>query len=381
MDYINRLLKDKAALLLSKFPFLAIIGPRQSGKTTFAKQLRPDFTYVNLELPEYREFAKSDPLAFLKSYQNGVILDEIQWVPELFSYLQVLSDERNKPGEYLLTGSQNFLLSSQITQSLAGRVALLQLLPFSLKELEVHYKIARWEELALGGGYPRKYQFDIDPTDFYPNYIQTYLERDVRQILNIKDLAAFQKFIQLLAGRAGQLFNQHNFANELGVTNKTIDSWLGVLEASFVAFRLPPYYQNFNKRILKMPKVYFYDTGVLCSLLGLRKYTDLNLHFARGQVFENLVVTELMKEELNQGNKAAFYFWRDSNQSEVDLLQEKDGKLIAIEIKASETFHNGFLKGLKKFQKVAAHVEPKLIYAGQMMHQRDGIQISNLWNL
>ena len=381
MDYINRLLKDKAALLLSKFPFLAIIGPRQSGKTTFAKQLRPDFTYVNLELPEYREFAKSDPLAFLKSYQNGVILDEIQWVPELFSYLQVLSDERNKPGEYLLTGSQNFLLSSQITQSLAGRVALLQLLPFSLKELEVHYKIARWEELALGGGYPRKYQFDIDPTDFYPNYIQTYLERDVRQILNIKDLAAFQKFIQLLAGRAGQLFNQHNFANELGVTNKTIDSWLGVLEASFVAFRLPPYYQNFNKRILKMPKVYFYDTGVLCSLLGIRKYTDLNLHFARGQVFENLVVTELMKEELNQGNKAAFYFWRDSNQSEVDLLQEKDGKLIAIEIKASETFHNGFLKGLKKFQKVAAHVEPKLIYAGQMMHQRDGIQISNLWNL
>ena len=381
MDYINRLLKDKAALLLSKFPFLAIIGPRQSGKTTFAKQLRPDFTYVNLELPEYREFAKSDPLAFLKSYQNGVILDEIQWVPELFSYLQVLSDERNKPGEYLLTGSQNFLLSSQITQSLAGRVALLQLLPFSLKELEVHYKIARWEELALGGGYPRKYQFDIDPTDFYPNYIQTYLERDVRQILNIKDLAAFQKFIQLLAGRAGQLFNQHNFANELGVTNKTIDSWLGVLEASFVAFRLPPYYQNFNKRILKMPKVYFYDTGVLCSLLGIRKYTDLNLHFARGQVFENLVVTELMKEELNQGNKAAFYFWRDSNQSEVDLLQEKDGKLIAIEIKASETFHNDFLKGLKKFQKVAAHVEPKLIYAGQMMHQRDGIQISNLWNL
>lgn len=380
MDYVNRLLKDKASLLLSKFPFLAIIGPRQSGKTTFAKQLRPDFTYVNLELPEYREFAKSDPLAFLKSYQNGVILDEIQWVPELFSYLQVLSDERNKPGEYLLTGSQNFLLSSQITQSLAGRVALLQLLPFSLKELEVHYKIDHWEELALGGGYPRKYQFDIDPTDFYPNYIQTYLERDVRQILNIKDLASFQKFIQLLAGRAGHLFNQHNFANDLGVTNKTIDFWLGVLEASFVAFRLPPYYQNFNKRILKTPKVYFYDTGVLCSLLGIRKSTDLNLHFARGQVFENLVVTELMKEELNQGNKAAFYFWRDSNQSEVDLLQEKDGKLIAIEIKASETFHNDFLKGLKKFQKIAAHVEPKLIYAGQMMHQRDGIQISNLWN-
>lgn len=381
MTYIDRLLKDKATLLLTKFPFLAIIGPRQSGKITFARQLRPNFAYINLELPEYREFAKSDPLAFLKSYQNGVILDEIQRVPELFSYLQVLSDERNKPGEYLLTGSQNFLLSSQITQSLAGRVAMLQLLPFSLKELEVHHKIDRWEELAIGGGYPRKYQFDIDPTDFYPNYIQTYLERDVRQILNIKDLAAFQKFLQLLAGRAGQLFNQHNFANELGVNNKTIDSWLGVLEASFVAFRLPPYYQNFNKRILKSSKVYFYDTGVLCSLLGIRKSADLNLHFARGQVFENLVVTELMKQELNQGNKAAFYFWRDSNQNEVDLLHEKDGKLIAIEIKASETFHLDFLKGLKNFQKMAPHAQSKLIYAGQLIQQREAIQISNLWNL
>lgn len=381
MNYISRLLKDKATALLSKFPFLAITGPRQSGKTTFAKLLKPNYDYVNLELPEYREFAKSDPLAFLKSFQKGVILDEIQRVPELFSYLQVISDEKNRPGEYILTGSQNFLLSTQITQSLAGRVALLNLLPFSLKELETNQRVSKWEDLAVGGGYPRKYQFDIDPADFYPNYIQTYLERDVRQILNIKDLAAFQKFIQLLAGRTGQLFNQSSFSNELGLDNKTINSWLGVLEVSFVAFRLPAFYQNFNKRILKTPKVYFYDSGVLCNLLGIRKSSDLNLHFARGQVFENLIITEIIKNELNHGRHPSCYFWRDTNQNEVDLLQEKDGKLMAIEIKASETFHHDFLKGLKNFQKVAPHAESKLIYAGQMLHHRDNIRISNLWNL
>lgn len=381
MNYIDRLLKDKASILLSKFPFLAITGPRQSGKTTFAKHLKPDYDYINLELPEFRNFAKTDPMAFLKSYQNGVILDEIQWVPELFSYLQVISDERNKPGEYILTGSQNFLLSSQITQSLAGRVAMLNLLPFSLNELQLDREVKKWEDLAVGGGYPRKYQFDIDPDDFYSNYIQTYLERDARQILNIKDLAIFQKFIQLLAGRAGHLFNQSSFSNELGLDNKTVNSWLGVLEASYIAFRLPSYYQNFNKRILKSPKVYFYDTGVLCNILGIKKANDLNLHFARGQVFENLIITEIIKNEANQGKKPSCYFWRDTNQNEVDLLQEKDGKLIAIEIKASETFHNDFLKGLKNFQKVAPHAESKLIYAGQMKHRRENIQITNLWNM
>ncbi|OOG77906.1 ATP-binding protein [Algoriphagus sp. A40] len=381
MEFLDRHLRDKALNLLTKFPFLAITGPRQSGKTTFAKHLKPEFAYVNLELPDYRDFAKTDPMSFLKSYQNGVIIDEIQWVPELFSYLQVFSDERNKPGQYILTGSQNFLLSSQITQSLAGRVAMLNLLPFSLKELEPIKKFERWEELAVSGGYPRKYQFDIDPLDYYSNYIQTYLEREVRQILNVKDLMSFQKFIQLLAGRTGQLINQSSFSNELGLDNKTINSWLGVLEASFIAFRLPSYYQNFNKRILKTPKVYFYDTGVLCNLLGIKKEADLNLHFARGHIFENLVITEIMKNELNQGVKPSIYFWRDTHQNEVDLLQEKDGKLIAIEIKTSETFHPDFLKGLKNFQKIAPHAESKVIYAGSMIHQREMIQISNLWNI
>ncbi len=381
MDYFDRNIKSKALTLLSKFPLLAITGPRQSGKTTFARKLKPDFTYVNLELPEARNFAKTDPLAFLRSYQNGVILDEVQWVPELFSYLQVLTDERNIAGEYILTGSQNFLLSNQITQSLAGRVAILNLLPFSKQELANHITIPCWEDLVVNGGYPRKYQFDIAPNDYYPNYIQTYIERDVRQILNVMDLGNFQKFLQLLAGRTGQIFNQSNFSNELGIDQKTVNSWLSVLETSFIAFRLPSYYRNFNKRILKSPKVYFYDTGVLCSLLGIKQAEDLNVHFARGPLFENLVILELMKKELNSGEIPALYYWRDNHQNEVDLLQEKDGKLTAIEIKSSETYHPDFLKGLKYFQKIAPESHAKLIYAGNISQERDGIQISNFGEL
>lgn len=381
MDYFDRDIKDKALSLLSKFPLLAITGPRQSGKTTFARRLKPYYTYVNLELPEARNFAKADPLAFLRSYQNGVILDEVQWVPELFSYLQVLTDKRNIAGEYILTGSQNFLLSNQITQSLAGRVAMLNLLPFSMHELSPHVTIPSWEELVVNGGYPRKYQFDIAPNDYYPNYIQTYIERDLRQILNVMDLGNFQKFLQLLAGRVGQIFNQSNFSNELGIDQKTVNAWLSVLETSFIAFRLPSYYRNFNKRILKSSKVYFYDTGVLSSLLGIKKTEDMNVHFARGPLFENMVILELMKKELNEGNKPALYYWRDSNQNEVDLLQEKDGKLTAIEIKSSETYHSDFLKGLKYFQKIAPESALKLIYAGELNQERDGIQISNYRNL
>lgn len=381
MDYFDRHIKEKAGSLLSKFPLLAITGPRQSGKTTFARRLKPDYTYVNLELPEARDFAKSDPLGFLRTYQNGVILDEVQLVPELFSYLQVLTDDRNIPGEYILTGSQNFLLSNQITQSLAGRVAMLNLLPFSIQELSDRVKGEEWESLVVNGGYPRKYQFDIAPSDYYPNYIQTYIERDVRQILNIMDLGNFQKFLQLLAGRVGQIFNQSNFSNELGIDQKTVNSWLSVLETSFIAFRLPAYYRNFNKRVLKTPKVYFYDTGVLCSLLGIKNPQDMKVHFTRGPLFENLAVLELMKKEMNAGKIPSLYYWRDNHQNEVDLLQEKDGNLTAIEIKSSETYHSDFLKGLKYFQKIAPDTDLKLIYGGKLNQEREGIEITNIWNL
>lgn len=354
-----------------------ITGPRQSGKTTFARKLKPDFVYVNLELPQERDYAKSDPLGFLRTYQNGAILDEVQWVPELFSYLQVVTDERNRPGEYILTGSQNFLLSDQVSQSLASRVAILNLLPFSYKEISDIANETIWEELVLNGGYPRKYLFDIAPSDFYPNYIQTYIERDVRHLLNVKDLGNFQKFMQLLAGRAGQLFNQSSFSNELGIDQKTVSSWLSVLESSFIAFRLPSYYKNFNKRVLKTPKVYFYDTGVLCSLLGIRKVEDLKVHFARGPLFENFVLLEILKKELNAGNLASLYYWRDNHQNEVDLLQEKDSRLTAYEIKSSETFHSDFLQGLKYFEKISSETDLRLIYAGDMNQEREGVRISD----
>ncbi len=280
---IQRQLTDKAKQLLSKFPIVAITGPRQSGKTTFSQAICPDYKYVNLEIPDERQFAREDPKGFLKNYRGGVIIAEAQYVPELFSYLQAVTDQRKINGEYLLTGSQNFLLSHHIAQSLAGRVALLTLLPFSYAELRATtYKPDNWVEYLFKGGYPRIYEQQIEPIDFYPNYLQTYIERDVRQMLNVHDLATFQKFIQLLAGRIGQLLIQNNLANELGLTNKTIESWISVLEASFIVFRLQPYHKNFNKRLIKTPKLYFYDTGLASYLLGIKKGVGYSNSFRTG---------------------------------------------------------------------------------------------------
>ena len=267
---IPRAIQFKIEELLSKYPIIAITGPRQSGKTTLSKLIKPDYNYVNLENLSNRDFAKSDPLGFLETYQNGVIIDEIQYVPQLFSYLQVVTDERNRNGEYIITGSQNFLLMEQISQSLAGRIALFTLLPLSINELQLtNYKVTQWEDYAIGGSYPRKIIQHIESSDYYENYLKTYVERDVRLLKNITNLDLFQKFIQLLAGRVGQLFNQSSLGNELGLDNKTINAWFSLLETSFIAFKLQPYHKNFSKRIVKTPKIYFYDTGLLCYLLGI----------------------------------------------------------------------------------------------------------------
>lgn len=379
---IPRQIETKANELLEKYPLLAVVGPRQSGKTTLAQRLRPEFEYVNLELDENREFAQSDPHGFLTAHQDGVILDEVQYVPTLFPYLKHYTDQRKKPGEYILTGSQHFLLLEKITQSLAGRIALLQLLPFSLTELQnTGLSPASPEAFILTGGYPRIYDKNIAPPDFYPDYVRTYVERDVRQIVNVTDLRLFRQFLTATAGRAGQIVNFHELGNVLGVDSKTVKSWFGILEASFIVFLLPPYYRNFDKRIIKSPKLYFYDTGLACSLLNINSIEQLDAHFAKGALFENMIVVELLKQSPHLTSTPAFYFWQDSNRREIDLLMDAGAKLKALEIKAGKTINKEFTKNLYAFQDIAGadKVELFLVYGGDVAQPRSDLQILP-WN-
>lgn len=376
---IQRDLTPKIVELLEKFPIVAITGPRQSGKTTLSKFVRPSYKYVNLENLSDREFAKTDPIGFLQSYSNGVIIDEIQNVPSLFSYLQIVTDERNINGEYIITGSQNFLMMEQITQSLAGRVALFTLLPLSINELDsTPYKVTNWENYALSGSYPRKIIQDISASDYYSNYIKTYIERDVRLLKNIKDLDLFQKFILLLAGRVGQLFNQSSLGNELDLDNKTINSWFTLLETSFIAFKLKPYHSNFNKVIIKTPKIYFHDTGLLCYLLGIHNERDLELHYNRGNIFENLVISEMNKNVINESSKSKFYFWRDKSQNEIDLLIENGSNLYALEIKSGKTINTNFFKTLDYFKMIKEDTQLHLVYGGAENQERTKYKISTI---
>jgi predicted AAA+ superfamily ATPase len=379
---ISRKLIEKADELLNKYPVISITGPRQSGKTTMAQMLRPEYKYVTFENPEHRRFANEDPVNFLETYCNGVILDEVQYVPELFSYLQIHTDKQQKNGEFILTGSQNFLLLEKISQSLAGRVAVLNLLPFSMEELENSpYKFQSWESQIVNGFFPRKIVNDITSEDFYNSYIQTYIERDVRQIKNILNLGLFQKFLMLLSGRIGQLFNQNSLGMELGLDNKTINAWMNVLETSFIAFRLSPYFENFNKRLVSTPKVYFYDTGVAAHLLGIRTKEELNLHFSKGALFENLVILELMKKTLNTGKRPQFYFWRDNSQHEIDLLVKNGTNLEAIEIKSGKTIQPDFAKGLKYIKKINPSTHCNLVYGGDLYQKRNEFEVFSVNDL
>ena len=380
--HIKRELSPRVEEALRKFPVVAVMGPRQSGKTTLCRNLLPGYRYINLEDISNRTFAQTDPKGFLETYQNGIIIDEIQYAPDLFSYLQVYTDERQINGEYLITGSQHFLMSEHIAQSLAGRVALFNLLPFSLSELQQGGKpIDSWEALLLNGSYPRRWTNEIDAFDFYDSYLQTYVERDVRQLKNILNLDLFQKFIRLLAGRVGQLFNQSSLGSELGMDNKTINAWMNLLEASFVAFRLQPYYRNFNKRLVKTPKIYFYDTGLLAYLLGIRTREDLDLHFAKGQLYENFILLEKMKQSLNRRTHDKFYFWRDATGNEVDLLIEKGLDLAAIEIKSGKTIQQEFFKNLKHFKKVNPAATSWLVYGGTEAQNRSEVNVIGFTDL
>ncbi len=343
---IERLLTTKILELVKQFPVISITGPRQSGKSTLVKEIFPEYAYVTLEDRDTRSFAAEDPRSFLSLYSNKVIIDEAQRVPDLFSYIQGIVDERNEPGQFILSGSQNFLLMESISQSLAGRVAILNLLPFSERELINADKMPKTlNEWLYKGGYPRIYDREIDPNDFYPNYIQTYLERDVRHGSGILKLAEFERFLTLCADRTAEMLNKEELARDAGITTKTVENWLSTLEASFIAFRLQPYYRNYGKRLVKTPKVYLSDTGLACNLLGIEETTELATSSYRGSLFETAVVAEIFKTYHARGRKPKLYYWRDTNQNEVDLIIEKGSKPAAlIEVKSSATYSPKFFK-------------------------------------
>ena len=372
---INRNSEKELLALSMQYRAVAVVGPRQSGKTTLVRQVFPDKTYVNLENIDTRRFAIEDPRGFLSGLSEGAIIHEIQRVPELFSYLQQILDENPVKGLFILTGSNNFLLQEKISQSLAGRVGYLFLLPLSLTELGK--PLPATNELIFRGFYPELYaERSMNAGKYYDNYIRTYVERDVRLIKNIVDLYAFERFLRLCAGRTGQLLNINSLAIEVGVDNKTINSWLSVLETSFITFRLQPFHKNYNKRIVKMTKLYFYDVGLASSLLGIENKEQLVLHPLRGNLFENLVVCEFLKTRFNQGKRNNLFFWRDNVGTEIDLLIEHTDRLLPVEIKSGQTITDEYFKSLTTWLKISGIDTGYVIYAGnQIQNRSNGITV------
>ena len=364
--------------MLRGFPILTITGPRQSGKTTLAKAIFPDRPYASLEEPDLRLAAKDDPRSFLERFRDGAVLDEVQRCPDLFSYLQSTVDADGRMGLYVLTGSQQFGLMSDITQSLAGRTAFLELLPFSIPELMRVNKLPEdADTMLLNGCYPPLYDRDLAPSAWFGAYVTAYVERDVRQLLRIQDLETFQRFIRLCAGRTGQLLNLSSLATECGITHNTVKAWISVLEASYLVFLLRPHHENFNKRLVKMPKLYFYDTGLVSWLLGIRSAEQMVTHPLRGSIFETMVISELVKSRMNRGERPDFHFWRDSNGNEIDLIVEQGTGLIPVEIKSGKTVTGESFAGLEKWRALAgdACLDPILIHGGTGSHRQQGIKL------
>lgn len=379
---IKRTLSDYAKYIFAKYPVVTITGPRQSGKTTLARQTFADKPYANLENPIVRQFAIEDPIGFLNQYPEGAVLDEIQRAPELLSYLQVIVDEQRTNSLFILTGSRQFELREKISQSLAGRTALLKLLPFTIQELEA-YKVESLDELIFKGFYPRIYDQDIPPGQAYGDYFETYIERDLRQLLNIKDINLFQRFVTLCAGRIGQLLNLSSLANDTGISHSTAREWITVLQASYIVYLLPPFYRNIGKRLVKSPKLYFYDVGLACWLVGIENITHVRNHPLRGNLFENLAVLEALKYRYNLGRRDNLNFFRDSSGNEIDLIYNISHNLLPIEIKSGQTITSDYFKGLKSFKKIFPDLPHGglLIYAGDISQPRTDVRILNIKQL
>lgn len=368
---IETVFKDAAR----KYPVVTITGPRQSGKTTLCRSVFPGMAYVNLERPDTREYAVSDPRGFLATYPEGAILDEIQRAPHLLSYIQVLVDENVHSRPFILTGSQQFEVLNTVTQSLAGRTALLRLLPLSIAELQQHEPTDALDRLLLYGFYPRIHDQKLDPTQALGDYFATYVERDMRQMAAIKDLGLFEKFVKLCAGRIGQILNLQSLGNDAGVSHTTARAWISLLEASYVVFLLPPWYRNISKRLIKSPKLYFYDVGLASYLLGIENENHVSRHPLRGNLFENLVVVEALKFRLNRGKRSNMTFYRDGKGNEVDLVLEIGPDVFPIEIKAGATIAADYFKGLRSFEKVVPPPENSrsssgLVYGGTEKQRR-----------
>ncbi|MDP3517902.1 MAG: ATP-binding protein [Pseudohongiella sp.] len=370
-DTLNRLAKG--------FPVIALTGPRQSGKTTLAKAMfslhKP---YVTLENPDEREFAEQDPLRFLQRFPGGAILDEVQRCPGLLSWLQGIVDERGQMGDFILTGSAQFEFVSSLTQTLAGRIGRVELLPLSASELAAAQLLPDLDTLLWQGGYPALYDRELDANDWFANYVNTYVERDVRQLLAVRDLSQFQRFLRMCAARSGQLLNLTALGADCGISAVTAREWLSVLEASYLVVQLQPFHRNFGKRLVKTPKLYFLDTGLMAWLLGINSAAALAFHAQRGHLFESFVVSEFIKQRFNAGRPAQLYFWRDNVGHEMDLLYETPQGLQTVEIKSGTTFAADWLQGPEKWLSFAGQdaLPPLLVFGGTGVYQRGNCQVT-----
>lgn len=391
LGMINRAIKDKILEAAKNYPVVTLTGPRQSGKTTLLKSIFENYDYVNMEDPEVRKYATDDARGFLAQYQRGLIIDEAQRVPDIFSYIQVVVDEEKKEGRFILSGSQNFLLLKSISQSLAGRTSVLHLLPFTKRELDGRIPLSIDDltsenpsekkssifESIHKGFYPRIHDKGLDSQDWLNNYFNTYIQRDVRTVMNVTDLDLFSDFVRLCAGRTGQLLNLTSLASDAGITQVTAKKWLSILESSFIIFTLRPYHKNFSKRIIKSPKLYFYDSGLLCYLLRIRSPEDLKISPYRGNIFESYCISEFLKSMHHMNAYPDIHFWRDSTGNEVDLLIEKNGRIYPVEFKSGETFSSDFVKGIKNWNQLAKNPDNDsfVIHGGSRKMTYKGVNV------